>query len=173
MWSEVTRGRIEVISGQVMQKKVRFQTFNKNFYPFESNRTKNKFRKRAPDQTLISLRQSDAKFLLQPLLSSFQISAKPELRVVLNKIIFYLWRFKIFFLTKTFLSGLSSMLPVHVSTIFGHGGGLAIKQEESDEDEELTECLTAWKLRRILQLISLMTSFSGKEIFEIIFFHFL
>ena len=65
------------------------------------------------------------------------------------------------------------MLPVHVSTIFGHGGGLAIKQEESDEDEELTECLTAWKLRRILQLISLMTSFSGKEIFEIIFFHFL
>ena len=62
------------------------------------------------------------------------------------------------------------MLPVHVSTIFGHGGGLAIKQEESDEDEELTECLTAWKLRRILQLISLMTSFSGKEIFIKLFF---
>ena len=58
------------------------------------------------------------------------------------------------------------MLPVHVSTIFGHGGGLAIKQEDSDEDEELTECLTAWKLRRILQLISLMTSFSGTAIFR-------
>ena len=138
----------------------------KKIYLFESNRTKNKFRKRAPDQTLISLRQSDAKFLLQPLLSSFQISAKPELRIVLNKNKFLFMKiYDIFSEKKTFQSGLSSMLPVHVSTIFGHGGGLAIKQEETDEDEELTECLTAWKLRRILQLISLMTSFSGKRIF--------